>query len=696
MRLPASPQSLRFRVTVGILLPLLVILASFSYLQYLRHRDLLIQNLQRTASQTADIVESSLRHAMMNNDRVLLSRMVLQIARQRNVQDLFLLDKLGEIAIASEPQGIGKVLDIKDPTCQACHARPQATQTGALVVTDESGRRVLRQVKSIVKGRQCQNCHERLDETYGILIIDYSMQDLEAQLAGERAATIAWTLGALFLLAIAISSMMRRLIVRPLERLTDVVRRVGRGELSHRTGLSGKDEIGELARTFDRMAEGLEGKAVLEREVRQHTQALQIERDKLATLNMIAGTVSRSLHLEEVLASSLEVVLELLGLRAGWISLCDQASGQFHLVVSRGVSPAFVAEERSRPPELCANRMVQETATHAIVEDIARCRRLSPAVAQGEGLSCHACIPLVAKGQVLGILNVAAANQEHTQCFTDDRLQLLMAIGQQIGVAIENARLYEELQQKEALRGQVIEKLLTVQEEERRRIARELHDQTSQSLTSLLVGLKMLGQATDSPLVRERVSSLRAIAAQALEGVHDLAVQLRPSVLDDMGLVAATQHTATTFAGHLGIQVHFQAIGFEDRRLPAAVETTLYRIVQEALTNVAKHAHARNVDILLRCHGDTVLALVEDDGSGFDVAAALAQGGSRHLGLFGMRERAELVGGHLTVESSPTGTTVVVEIPLAQNEYLSALPERPEPVPQEPASNASREDSQFG
>ena len=365
--------------------------------------------------------------------------------------------------------------------------------------------------------------------------------------------------------------------------------------------------------------------------------------------------------------SALDVVLEMLGLQAGWIFLHDKTTNNRRLVVSRGVSAAFAAEEALRPIVTCIGQTVRETAACAI-QDIEHCQRLSPETIQAEGLACHACIPLVAKGQVLGVLNLAARSEGEKYCFTADRLQLLTAIGQQVGVAIENARLYEELQQKEALRRQLIEQLWTVQEDERRRIARELHDHTGQALTSLLVGLKMLAETDNLDEMREQIGQLRETAAQTLEDVHDLAVQLRPSVLDDLGLVVATQHTATAFAGHFGIQVHFQAVGFENRRLPPSVETAVYRIVQEALTNVARHAQAQNVDILLECRRDAVLALVEDDGRGFDVETALHDRESGHLGLFGMQERAGFVGGHLTVESSSNGTTIVLEIPLGDNQ----------------------------
>lgn len=671
-------HSLRFKITVGTLLPLFIILALSSYLQYLRHRDLMLQELRRSAANSAKIVESSLRHAMMTNDRLEIGHIVSQISAQRGVKHLLILDKKGEIAVSPVPKDIGTTLDIKDPTCQACHKQERASQSGALVIDDGTGQHVLRNVTSIPKRHQCESCHDPDQAACGVLIMDFGMEEIEAQLLGERRSTILWSFGALALLALTISAVMRRVVVRPLERLREAVRRVGQGELSHRTGLNGNDEIGELSHAFDSMAEGLEGKAALEREVREHTRALQVERDKLATLNTIANTTSHSLHAEEVMERALNQVLDLLGLKAGWISLYDPVADCFRLVLSRGISPAFAGEEACRPLEGCISQTVQKTVACAILTEIRRCPRLSPQIVLAEGLTCHACVPLVAKGQVLGVLNVAASAVNPERCFTEDQIQLLTAIGQQVGVAIENARLYEELQRKETLRGQLIEQLWTVQEEERRRIARELHDHTGQALTSLLVGLKMLSGTENPAIAQEQAKQLRTIAAETLESVHDLAVQLRPSVLDDMGLVAATQHAATGFAGHFGFQVHFHAVGFEGRRLPPAVETTIYRIVQEALTNVAKHARAQNVDILLECRHNTVLALVEDDGQGFDVDVALGRRDSGHLGLFSMQERAALVGGHLTVESSSSGgATVLVEIPLPQEAPTDTRPAHP-------------------
>ena len=231
----------------------------------------------------------------------------------------------------------------------------------------------------------------------------------------------------------------------------------------------------------------------------------------------------------------------------------------------------------------------------------------------------------------------------------------------------ENTKLWEELKQKEQMRAQLLEQLIAAQEEERKRIARELHDQTSQSLTSLLVGLKVIETTDSLANVQKLVPELRSVVAAILDEVHNLALELRPSILDDLGLVTALQRYVEEFARKFNITVDYHTVGFEDNRLPPQTEITLYRIIQEALTNVAKHAHPNNVSLLLEYRGKKMLAIVEDDGQGFDVAPVMNSGMKEKLGLYSMQERAELIGGKFTIESQPgMGTTVFVVVPLEE------------------------------
>ncbi len=240
----------------------------------------------------------------------------------------------------------------------------------------------------------------------------------------------------------------------------------------------------------------------------------------------------------------------------------------------------------------------------------------------------------------------------------------------------ESERLWRELKQKEAVRHSLLVRVISAQEEERKRVARELHDETSQALTSLMVGLRALQEAASTPEVRRRAEELRAIAAATLDGVHRLAVELRPSVLDDLGLVAALERSIGRWGEQFGVSIEFQAVGM-DRRLPPEAEVTLYRIIQEALTNVARHAKATHVSVLLEHRGSSVIAIVEDDGVGFDVQRVLQSARlEQKLGLYGMMERASLLGGRLVIESRPgAGSSVFVEIPLGAGAARPAVAE---------------------
>lgn len=231
------------------------------------------------------------------------------------------------------------------------------------------------------------------------------------------------------------------------------------------------------------------------------------------------------------------------------------------------------------------------------------------------------------------------------------------------------AHFRDELRRREEVRTRLLNQVISAQEEERRRIARELHDETGQSLTSLTVGLTMIEKARTLGFARERAAELRQLAARTLEEVHNLSRGLRPSVLDDLGLLPALDRYLKEYGSSRGIAVDLHASGFDGYRLPGPVEIAVYRIVQEALTNTAKHAAASTVSVLLEHRGDSVHVIVEDDGRGFQVEEVLARGDTERLGLHGMRERASLLGGSLTVESAPgRGTTVFAEIPLGTGE----------------------------
>jgi two-component system sensor histidine kinase UhpB len=217
--------------------------------------------------------------------------------------------------------------------------------------------------------------------------------------------------------------------------------------------------------------------------------------------------------------------------------------------------------------------------------------------------------------------------------------------------------------------------IINAQEEERKRIARELHDETSQVLTSLLISLAILEEAVQTEEARKRISDTRVLAHQTLRAINSLSIDLRPSALDDLGLLPALRWYLKEYQQKCSIEVDFHAVGLKDR-LPPEMEIALYRIVQECLTNTARHAGAHKVSIDLREELDAVTGIIEDDGEGFDLAALLKmprqeRGIGRGLGLTGMQERAALLNGKLEIHSIPGhGTTVEVFMPLPKESIL--------------------------
>lgn len=223
----------------------------------------------------------------------------------------------------------------------------------------------------------------------------------------------------------------------------------------------------------------------------------------------------------------------------------------------------------------------------------------------------------------------------------------------------------EEIRHKEEMRVLLLAKVISAQEEERKRIARELHDETSQALTSLMVGLRFIEDSAGTAEVRDKTAELRALAAQTLTEVHNLAAELRPSLLDDLGLVAAIQRYTKEYSATMNINVDTHVSGLDGQRLPSEIEITVYRIIQEALTNIAKHAKAKNVSVILRYRDSSLVTVIEDDGKGFDVDSVMASTDWKKLGIYGMYERASLIGGKLIIESQPeAGTTIFLEVPL--------------------------------
>jgi signal transduction histidine kinase len=282
--------------------------------------------------------------------------------------------------------------------------------------------------------------------------------------------------------------------------------------------------------------------------------------------------------------------------------------------------------------------------------------------------------PILLRGRNLG--NLYLTDKQGAPEFSEEDERLLLILAAHAAIAIDGARLYERT--NEALAERVRELavandhlqrlaslVIDAQEEERRRISRELHDDTAQALTSVLVRMRLLARSAVKEEVREGLLELLDLTAGALDGVRRMALDLRPSTLDDLGLVPAVESYAREFGERWSIDVRVRA-QFDGNRLPRNRELMVYRIIQEALSNIAKHAGASAVEITVRREGGHLVATVRDNGRGFDLQTVLASR-ERGLGLFGMQERAQIAGGYLDLHSDEGGgTTVTLVLPLEE------------------------------
>ena len=293
---------------------------------------------------------------------------------------------------------------------------------------------------------------------------------------------------------------------------------------------------------------------------------------------------------------------------------------------------------------------VLERGTSERVDSIKDDPEIDQQAAERMGVRSALFVPLVVRGRPIGVV-VAHDKLGPTATFTDDDVRLAESLAARAGTAVDLS---------ERVTRDVVRRVVEAQELERTRLARELHDETGQALTSMLLSLKSLDDRIDTPEGRAAAAELRELVVTTLRDVRRLAVELRPAALDDFGLVPALERLRDTVAEQSGLDIELQS-HLNAERLPTELETALYRIAQEALTNVVKHASASRVSMALSRRERAIALVVQDDGRGFESRDA----GGAGLGLTGMRERVALLGGRLGIESTEdAGTMITAELPL--------------------------------
>ena len=388
----------------------------------------------------------------------------------------------------------------------------------------------------------------------------------------------------------------------------------------------------------------------------------QRARAEAETLQSAGLAVARSLDLDETFGALFEHLGRLVPFDRAKVMLREGESRlKVHAYFSQKGRPDFP----ERPlgafdiHDNAALRQILQTGLSLLVPDTRARADWAPGFPAGAERSWLG-VPLRAGGRVIGLYTLVRREPDG---FTAEQARLAEALAAPTSAAVSNTLLYQETaDQRERLRT-LSSSLVQMQETERKGIARELHDEAGQCLSSLRLGLRLLeSEAADTVAVLRRAGELRDVVDRVQADLHRLASDLRPAAIDHVGLEGALRQLASSFAGS-GPEVEVETTGLSASRLDPLVEVGLYRIAQEALTNAVRHAEARHLSLVVSRRAGRVVMVVEDDGRGMDLDAA---GASGRLGLVGIRERTEMMGGTLALESSAgAGTTLVVEVPNA-------------------------------
>jgi len=401
------------------------------------------------------------------------------------------------------------------------------------------------------------------------------------------------------------------------------------------------------------------------REITERKEAeaeIQRRNQELEALNVITAAIGSALELPEVLTACQRLVAEELGVPGGLIFFRDAVSDQLSLYDSWGLPEAILAELTTSPLTVFHYRPVIRAKEAILAPDFREVPlfvALNLGVARPEWQS-YLCVPLLAEGEVEGVIGLFS---QAPMVFGEDQLVFVKILGQAVGVAIKHARLFERVSAGRERLQALSHRLVELQEIERQHIARELHDEVGQLLTGLKLSLELSTQLPADKIADRHAEALKLVN-ELTARVREMSLALRPTMLDDLGLLPALLWHIERYTALTTVRVTFQHTGLK-RRFPPAVETAAYRIVQEALTNVARHAGVSEVMVRLWVREGRLGIQVEDQGTGFDPGDVVGDAAS--IGLTGMRERAILLGGQLVVESVPgAGTCLTAEVPLAE------------------------------
>ncbi|MFB6468658.1 histidine kinase [Cytobacillus sp. Hz8] len=563
----------------------------------------------RAKSISSDISSRSVDLILTNNIYGMQSLISDTLNSYHDIEYIFILNDKGELIVQSKPNmPISEELKtankpiIKNSNDEVNHTKKINSEKGIIL---DSASPIL-QGGTVRVGLNYSSLYDALDKITNQLI--FSM------------------IGLLIISALIVFGL-TKILTYPINQLVHLTNEVSKGKLSQRIHSSADDEIGKLTKSFNKMLDSLQK---VEKEKEEYIEQIKNRNKELSLLNNLSKNLTNVNQLRDMLSKFASELVELLNLNSAYIEV--EIEGQTEVFFDR---KAF-----------CRN----------LYENQNVCAQGS--CIKGEVNYIHN-IPLkMNNGKIIGRISICCVNE-----LGNTFINILSSLANQLAVSVENLQLWNEIKKKEEIRLMLLEKLIHAQEDERKRIARELHDETSHSLSSMLVELKMLQEGSEKRKI-EAIGNLRKLVQVAIEEVHQLAWQLRPNILDKFGLKVAIERYVEEFKKVNNVEVDLVISG-ELGVLKQETETAIFRLIQESLTNISKYAGATFVSIILISVENQVSIVIEDDGIGFDVKEVLERDPSKeHLGLLGMHERISILDGTLDIESEPKkGTTILAKIP---------------------------------
>ncbi len=459
-----------------------------------------------------------------------------------------------------------------------------------------------------------------------------------------------------FIFGIMTILLLEFLVLSRLTRLNSEVNQVGTsGDVSKRVTVTRKDELSNLSDNINGMLTTLEQTQLK----RQELQAALSQRvDDLGALYETSQVFLSQLDKSTFLQNTCRLAVEQFDLDAAWIAELTPDGAWLQPVASH-----FLPPEALEPPKL--NVMNPEIPLHPALQALETETRqvlndLESTSALAGPFGSLAAFPLF---QDEGYFTVLILCSRQSHFFSPEREQLLQAFANLSGMALHNAHLYDQVVSAHKRLDILSRRLVEVQEEERKWIAMELHDEIGQVLTGLKLSLP-LGSPDEA--TTEKLQKSKEMLSELIQRIRQMSLELRPGILDDLGLLPALLWQIENYTGHTGVEIRFQHANLENQRFDHEIETTAYRVVQEALTNVARHANVKVAGLRVWTVDQSLMIEVEDQGTGFSPEHLFEDGASR--GLLSIRERINFVGGRFNISSSPgKGTCLEIQLPLGEN-----------------------------